>query len=243
LKQEKTPKLVETADGSMTMTHPGLGEDYHSKSGALSEAQGLYIEGSGFASRLHCDKPLSVLDVGLGLGYNALSTIGCWADSDVAQDLHILSLEIDAELVNLLASGQGPWQVNWNPKWLRYVASLKHAHPLLWQAKIPHPRHEAVCCYWKVAIGNGSSLPLQSLKHQFFDFIWQDPFSPKHGDTLWDEAWFRKIRNLCADSAVLMTYSTAGLVKRALASAGWQWKKIPGQGKREWLKASLNPLN
>ena len=75
------PTVVETADGSLSLVHPEHGECYHSRSGALTEARSLYIEMSGFLPRLAATAKavIEVLDVGLGLGYNALASIDAWA--------------------------------------------------------------------------------------------------------------------------------------------------------------------
>ena len=94
---------VLTADGSLSLHQPAYGEEYHSKHGARTEAEALYMDASGFGARLACaTAPLAVFDVGLGLGYNALATIGRtvrWNNiSRVAQDEQITRVCLSYEI-------------------------------------------------------------------------------------------------------------------------------------------------
>lgn len=64
---------IVTADGSCTLVN-ARGEGYKSRHGALAEARGVYLEGSGAAARLAAGQPLRVLEVGFGAGLNFLAT-------------------------------------------------------------------------------------------------------------------------------------------------------------------------
>jgi tRNA U34 5-methylaminomethyl-2-thiouridine-forming methyltransferase MnmC len=220
-----------TDDGSYSKIHPDHGEAYHSRGGAKKEAQGLYIQGSGFREFLRGrTREVRVLDLGLGLGYNALSTLEAWVQVKDAPPLSMWSLEQDPELLRELLSGQAPWQKGWPGLWIFWVqaqaAGLKLQHPNGAQGT------------WEILLGDALEAQLPVGVH----FIWQDFFSPPKNPDLWTGAWFETLAQASGEGACLMTYTVAGAIRRALQGAGWAWEKIPGgQGKKEWLRARRTP--
>jgi tRNA U34 5-methylaminomethyl-2-thiouridine-forming methyltransferase MnmC len=225
-------EVVVTGDGTWTLAHAAHGETYHSSHGALAEATGLYVGASGIAARFAAPGAATrVLDVGLGLGYNALATLEAWLAAPAPGPLTIVSLEIDAALAQALGSGTGAWQGNWPPARLALARALGR-EPLAHPSGAVHGR-------WELELGDALEAPLPGA----FDFVWQDPFSPTKNPTMWSAAWFRRVRAAAAPGCVLVTYSVARAVREALAEAGWQVDKIPtGTGrKRHWLRA-LNTI-
>ena len=229
-------EAFETGDGSLTMKHPEHDELYHSHSGALFEAKTLYIEGSEFASRIKAGTPVHVLDVGLGLGYNAIATIDAWLDCDKPSDLSIFSLEYNPNLVAAIASGAAPWQKNWDEAWLAICASLQKKSDSQFDGEFTHGSGAKLA--WVVNIGDAKGVELQCFGAKF-DFVWQDPFSPSKNPSMWDKTWFKKVFECSRSGTSLMTYSVSRVVKDSLTDAGWAWKKISGsKGKKNWLKAT-----
>lgn len=238
---------VLTNDGSFTIKHPEHGECYHSLMGAKFEAKELYVVCSGFETALTTAiHPLRVVDVGLGLGYNALSTIEAWAhNQNVSQNLHILSLEINPELVELLKSGKASWQKEWSTHWIDYSKKLAPCKSDLWTAEISHPSIPKLTCSWQVLLGDAVTItiPRCFAENEWggWQFFWQDPFSKSKNPDLWTSNWFEKLKSIAAKEAVLVTYSVARPVKDALTQTGWVYQLIPTPGlKRKWLIAHLN---
>lgn len=232
--------LVQTADGSFTLSHPEHGECYHSHAGAAAEARELYIVASGIEARWGERSPVSVLDVGLGLGYNAVATVASWQRADNPPDLRVLSLEIDPQLVAALASGMAPWQSNWGDRELMIPQSLRPlaGDPSVWAGTLHHPRGSAVCD-WTVATGDALA---GTLPPSLFDFVWQDPFSPTKNPPLWSKDWFLRVAEAGKPGTILMTYSVARAVRDALTDAGWQVVRFappPGSSKKHWLRSTL----
>ena len=65
-----------------------------------------------------------------------------------------------------------------------------------------------------------------------------DAFSPDAQPELWTKSIFTKLYTALKRGGVLTTYSTKGIVKRALEAAGFNIEKLPGPpGKREILRA------
>jgi tRNA U34 5-methylaminomethyl-2-thiouridine-forming methyltransferase MnmC len=233
--------VVVTGDGSLSILDPGVAEAYHSNSGARFEAETLYVGASGITDSflLASQEALAVLDVGLGLGYNAIATISHWLKSPGLRDLSIASLEVNGDLVESLVSGSAPWQENWSADWLSAAMSLSQSVPSKWEGKIVHPKSQRLC-RWQVHIGNALDLDLENIVEMPVSYLWQDPFSPGKNPTMWSESWFRMAAKVAGPSAVLATYSCARTVKDSLTAAGWVWERIKGGGtKRNWLLARL----
>lgn len=226
---------VQTADGSYTLRHAEWDEEFHSHLGARTEAEQLYVEASGFRVALAHGSPLKILDVGLGLAYNALATLTAWHAAPKASDLAIVSLEIDERLVTALQSGAAAWMTGWVETWVTWVRALQKVTPHSWKATLARPDGRA--CEWTILVGNGMDAVLEGV----FDYVWQDPFSPKKNPAMWSKEWFAKLRPHAHDKTVLATYSVARGVRDALAESGWTWEKIPAGGvKKNWLKAGVS---
>ena len=238
---EKTMGIpVVTADGTMSLHHPGYCEEYHSKFGARAEAEDLYMDASGFAAHLAASfTPITVLDVGLGLGYNALATVSRWINCRSAPPLNLVSLENNGALPSALASGAAPWMNGWSEDWRTFVQALNRLNDTRWTAAIVHPSTGATL-QWTIIVGDATTTPFTSLPP--VDFVWQDAFSPKRNPEMWTSEWFGRMGAAASPAAILVTYSVARLVRDNLTAADWNCYKIPAGGsKRSWLKATRTP--
>jgi tRNA U34 5-methylaminomethyl-2-thiouridine-forming methyltransferase MnmC len=228
--------IKETNDNSLTLIHPVHQESYHSDSGALFESQNLYIKGSNLEKFIqNQQQTTSILDVGLGLGYNACSTIDCWEKNGGSVEL--LSLENDQNLVNELISGKACWQEKWDNKWIKWVQNLKKISDKEYQGNI-YSELGNFC--WKVIIGDARKT-LEHYSNKKFHFVWQDAFSYKNSPELWSNNWFKLLKQKSSSDCLLLTYSVARKVKDNLEESGWRWEKIPTPNgkKKNWLKAQL----
>jgi hypothetical protein len=231
--------LIETADGSLTIRHASHGQDFHSEEGAKFEAWHLYVMTSGLNRVLQVENRcnLGILDVGMGLGYNAAATIAAWLDSPGYINIEMLSLEVDQRLVQAVASGVAPWQAGWSESWIMGPKSLV-GNGNIFRAELSHPRSGRVM-KWSVRLGDANQADLNALCGPI-DFIWQDPFTPELNPEMWSSGWFAKMKGLANPNCVLVSYSVARVVKQALEDAGWQYERVPTPGrKRHWLKAFI----
>lgn len=257
-------EIVKTNDGSFTLRHPLHGECYHSYDGAYLEARELYVVRSGFYDALRNKRSVSVLDVGLGLSYNAMATLEAWWSEKEPADITLNSLEIDPVLVQELMSGKASWQLGWSQEWLWFCQSLVElssgsetferiassfrpmavgelicddkSSPRIWQALLRHPNG---CSQgtWNITVADArrfTSMP------SGINFIWQDPFSPEKNPEMWNRNWFQLISQHAEKEAVLMSYSVARVTRDELEASGFQVSKIStATKKRHWLKAVL----
>ena len=71
-----------------------------------------------------------------------------------------------------------------------------------------------------------------------FDLIYYDAFDPATQPEMWTADAFRKIYDVMADNAVLLTYCSKTVVRKAMEAVGLLVEKIPGpHGKREIVRA------
>ena len=232
--------LVETEDGSWTVKHASHGQDFHSTEGAKFEAWQLYVVASGFLQSLSETqrRRLAVLDVGMGLGYNACATIAAWFEAENPVEVELTSLEIDHQLVMALAGGTAPWCVNWDAAWLLGPNSLQEIAPNVWRGTSVH-RNQKSKLIWTVYLGDASAREVPAVPGGYH-FVWQDPFTPELNPNMWSPEWFSSIRGVAAADAKLMTYSVARVVRDALTAGGWFVERFRTTGrKRHWLRAHL----
>ena len=235
---------VPTLDGSFTLRHPTLGECYHSSGGALWESRNLYGYSSGY--RIHVDsskKAVCVLDVGLGLGYNACTAIDLWTRGVGNGTLHLVSLESNRDLIKALISGCASWQKKWPKEWLDWLKNMSKDGQNRYQCIVHHPsKHSNATCLWEIYCGCAlGSIELFSNRSMVcLDFVFQDPFSPEKNPNLWTTKWFTNLHQISRRGAILATYSVANKVRTALSDSGWIWKKVPPPSpgpKKHWLLA------
>ncbi|MDO8896299.1 MAG: MnmC family methyltransferase, partial [Bacteroidales bacterium] len=72
----------------------------------------------------------------------------------------------------------------------------------------------------------------------FYDLIYFDAFSPETQPALWSEVIFKKLFESLKPLGILVTYSSKGIVKKALRDAGFLVERLKGPpGKRHVLRA------
>lgn len=221
--------FVTTADGSKTIYNPQVGENYHSRNGALQESEHVFLN-SGLRFFL-ADKTVSevsVLEVGLGTALNFLLS----ADLCIARELRLNYTGIEAYPLSPEMIGQTGYQ--------EYVSSN------LWQdfinvypESLQHPVQ--LNPYIKLHSAHQSLMDFQT--DEQFDVIYFDAFASANQPEMWSEEaiahtiWFLK------PGGVFVTYAITGNLKRQLKAAGFKVEKAPGAaGKREMLRAT-KPLS
>ena len=217
-------QIVKTDDGSFTLYNSALKEHYHSTFGAIQESEHVFIQ-SGLDAIPLSDKPLALLEIGFGTGLNALLSL-IWADRNKQ---HINYLGIEAFPIMLELAGQ-----------LNYPGILGIDAGVFMKMHVPGKTGVKLSDYFKLAV-HANYIADEILQPDHFDLVFFDAFSPDVQPELWSVDAFNKIAVSMKRGGILTTYSTKGIVKRALTSAGFKIEKLPGPpGKREILRAVLS---
>ncbi|WP_017259146.1 tRNA (5-methylaminomethyl-2-thiouridine)(34)-methyltransferase MnmD [Pedobacter arcticus] len=216
--------VVTTADGSNTIFHPLVKENYHSKNGALQESNHVFLN-SGLRYYL-ADKnitELTILEVGFGTGLNFLLT----QDYSTAKELNLTYVGLEAYPLSVTLLEQTNYQelvsrATWNTFISNYNQVLKEPIQLN--------------SYCNLQIVHADARVYKTdLK---FDVIYFDAFASSNQPELWTKEFIQHIINLLKTGGVFVTYAITGDLKRIMKSLGMKVEKAPGAaGKREMLRA------
>ena len=214
-------EIIQTLDGSTTIHLTEWDECYHSKHGAIQEAQHVFIK-NGLS--LFQNQKVAILEIGFGTGLNAFITL--LEAKKMQQTIDYVGVEaypISAEEVLKM----------------NYVTELNADK----ESTLFDTIHES---NWgeKVLLNDGFTL---TKRNQFFeeinddntyDLIYFDAFGYRVQPELWSTEIFRKMFKALKNNGVLVTYAARGVVKRSMIEVGFTVEKLEGPpGKREMFRA------
>ena len=200
-------ELVETRAGKYSIKHIPSGEVMHPGPDPMDESRVLYVEQSKIVERftnLSAGESLTVWDVGLGAGFNAMALIQALESLNSAGKVELISFENDLDPLRLALF-----------------------HP----ARFPHLRHPGSHLIADENSYDSAKLSWRLLRGDFLDtinsapapdFIFFDPYSSKTNTNLWSLDTFKKIR--CAlpeHPACWINYTTSNVIRARLLLAGF----------------------
>jgi tRNA U34 5-methylaminomethyl-2-thiouridine-forming methyltransferase MnmC len=214
-------EIIQTQDGSTTIQITEWNECYHSKFGAIQEAQHVFIK-NGLS--LFENKTISILEIGFGTGLNAFIT---FLES---KKLHQIIDYVGVEAFPITAE---------EVLSMNYISELNAES----ERSIFEKMHEYD---WEKQIVLSDNF-LFTKREQFFadiddlekfDLIYFDAFGYNVQPELWSTAIFQKMFNALKTNGVLVTYAARGVVKRSMKEVGFTVEKLAGPpGKREMFRA------
>ena len=214
-------EIIQTLDGSTTIHIADWEECYHSKHGAIQEAQHVFIK-NGLS--LFQNQKITILEIGFGTGLNAFITL--LEAKKMQQTIDYVGVEaypISADEV-----------LNMN-----YVAELD----AMQESSVFNKMHESD---WGEKIVLNDDFVLTKRKQFFeeiddenkFDLVYFDAFGYRVQPELWSTAIFDKMYKSLKMNGVLVTYAARGIVKRNMIEVGFKVEKLEGPpGKRETFRA------
>ena len=207
-------RLRLTEDGSHSLYNSQYNQHYHSVSGALKESRHIYMN-LGLIPLIESDQQtIRVFEMGFGTGLNAYLT---WQAADQYKK-KILYTGVEAFPISLVEAS------NLNYESVISQPGFLQLHKSSWFTE--HSFSE----YFQF---RKEQLTLQEFSTEnLFDVIYYDAFDPKAQPELWTEEILQKIAAQTRPGGVLVTYSSKGIVKRALAAAGFKVEKHKGPGKK-----------
>lgn len=218
-------KIILTEDGSSSLFVEELNEHYHSIHGALQESMHIFIQAGLFSEDLKNRETIYILEIGFGTGLNALLTY--FSALENHKTIYYTAIEpypLTSKEVQLL----------------NYTDFIEHPsanlilgklHETTWEQSQEIDDRFFLCKQKQSAL----EIPYPC---EEFDLVYFDAFAPDVQPELWREELFEKIYLSMKQESILITYSTKGIVKRALKNTGFQLEKLPGpKGKREILRA------
>lgn len=217
-------EIITTGDGSTTIHLPEWNEQYHSRHGAIQEAQHVFIK-MGLQKLLENDQEqISILEIGFGTGLNALVT---WK--------YLKDLAIELKYTGVEAYPVAPEEA----EKLNFASALK----VEGANDVYRKLHDAP---WEEPVNIVPFFSLLKQKKFFdqiadaeeYDLIYFDAFGARVQPELWTAEIFQKMFTALIPEGILVTYAAKGSVRRAMQEVGFLVEKLPGPpGKREMLRA------
>jgi len=218
-------EIEQTNDQSHTVVSSEYGEMYHSRFGAYTESDHVFIR-KGLYDILDSNKnAVNIFEMGFGTGLNAFLTAMVANKSQTTiKYFTVEQIPLEKELWSQLNYADFVAQ-EYSP-----LFDKLHAAPWNeWQIIDPHFE------LYK-ALGKLEALDWSNLKN--IDLIYYDAFAPNAQPELWEADVFEKIFGILTIGGLLCTYCAKGQVKRNLKAAGFEVESIPGPpGKREMTRA------
>lgn len=214
-------EIIQTLDGSTTIHIKDWDECYHSKHGAIQEAQHVFIK-NGLS--LFQNRNVSILEIGFGTGLNAFITflegkklnlaidyVGVEAFPITAQELGAMNYvnELDANLDQVI---------------------FDQMHESNWEETVVLSDHFSLL--------KREQLFADITDSNKYDLIYFDAFGYRVQPELWSTAIFKKMYDALKNNGILVTYAARGVVKRSMIEVGFTVEKLAGPpGKREMFRA------
>ncbi|MBS1625570.1 MAG: tRNA (5-methylaminomethyl-2-thiouridine)(34)-methyltransferase MnmD [Bacteroidetes bacterium] len=212
-------KLLLTEDGSHTIYSEQFDEIYHSRRGALTESQHVFIQNGLAAVPIHT---MDIFEVGFGTGLNALLT---W----IYAEQHDLKVMYTA--VELYPISEGVLsEINFASLFPGHEDKFHKLHNARWDSP------DALDARFSLHKIKGSLV--DSILPAGQDLVYFDAFSPDKQPELWSAEIFHKVYEAMNPGGILVTYCSKGYVRRNMQEAGLRIEKLPGPpGKREMVRA------
>jgi len=199
-----TPQLTE--DGSFTFFSAEFGETFHSRSGAIQEAEEKFVNPLNLKEKAQ-QTNLRLLDICYGLGYNTAAALkAIWQINPDCQ-VELFALELD------LSVPQAAKTHDLIDRWLPPIPQI--LSQLAQDCQVQIDRLQAT-----LLIGD-ARLTIGQIPPDFqADAIFLDPFSPPTCPQLWTGEFLAKVAKYLKPEGSLATYSCSAAVRSALLAAG-----------------------
>ncbi len=188
---------------------------YFSQEDGLAETRHVFLDSNGLPDMWEGQERFVICETGFGTGLNFLATLKLWRDTAVDQrpkHLHFISFE------------KYPLTPEEIRRYLSYWDELSEELDMLLADDLP----EGVTLDVIVGDVNEEILKLDAEVNCWF----LDGFKPSSNPDMWSDIVFFNMARLSALGAHMATFTVAGFVRRGLAAAGFDVKKVPGCGRK-----------
>lgn len=233
--------LLETADIDWSNEVPfnkQFGDFYYQSEGGYEESLYVFLQANELGKRLEAPKSesdsLVIVETGFGTGLNFIATLNYWkALPEPKKRLDYTSIECFPLTQQDLTQAAHLWpelDESYQALLKQYPAPIRGCHSLYFEDR-------------KITL----RLIFDTLENTIDQYslpadVWYlDGFSPSNNTTMWTDDAFSFLAANSNTSTTLSTFTSAGFIRRALESHGFEIKKRTGYGpKREMITARYN---
>lgn len=229
------PARVDFSDASAPRA-PDYDDVYHPRGGAFAQARHVFLAGNRLPQRWAQRQHFVILETGFGLGHNFLATWAAWRD-DPQRCEHLWFLSVDKHPL-LAADMRRAHAHSAEPNLARHlIGAWPPLTPDLHRRDFAHDRVHLLLAFGDLA----TWLP-QWLAE--VDAFYLDGFAPAKNPAMWEPRLLQRLARLAAVGATAATWSTARVVRDALAAAGFVVQRRAGfDAKRDMLYACHAPVH
>lgn len=214
-------EIILTKDGSSSIFLPEWNETYHSKFGAIQEANHVFIKNG---LDVFQNKEIAILEIGFGTGLNAFITL----------------LEAEKRKMKINYVGVEAYPVTFEEcQLMNYPTELKAVDKQDWFNKLHQTdweKQQTISTYFSIIKRRQFFDSITD--ENVFDLIYFDAFGFDVQPELWSEDIFQKMFKALKANGILVTYACRTVIKNAMKAVGFTVEKLPGApGKREMLRA------
>lgn len=242
--------------GNMVPVSGEFGDVYFSHADGLAESRHVFLTHNHLPERLAKLAPkqcFTIAELGFGTGLNLLATWQLWRQlRDIHPQLadarlHFITTEIHPIPLTDLTQILTLWGQR-APELTKCIEPLLTAYPPLIAGchRLNFFADNLTVDMWFGDAAESLTKLFSDTSAKpapYVDAWFLDGFAPSCNSTLWAENIFAHIQRLSRTGTTAATYSSAGIVKRALRAHGFHINKVKGFGrKREMLTAVMTDL-
>jgi tRNA U34 5-methylaminomethyl-2-thiouridine-forming methyltransferase MnmC len=201
-----------------------FGDPYFSLGGGLAETRHVFLAGNGLPGRFR--PGFHIAELGFGTGLNMLASLLAWRGSGQSGPLRFTSFEAypmaPADIARALSA-------------FPEVAEMAAGFLDQWSAGLRQIRLPGLAA--DIVIGEAAATlgPWPGRADAWF----LDGFSPAKNPGLWTDALMAQVAAHSGAGGTFATYTAAGVVRRALAGAGFAVERRPGFGHKRHMTTGI----
>tara|TARA_A100001015_G_scaffold208362_1_gene233146 strand:+ start:141 stop:839 length:699 start_codon:yes stop_codon:yes gene_type:complete len=219
-----------TDDGSSTIFLPDLNEYYHSKHGAISESEHIFIKNGLFFWKKNNpkNKYCNIFEVGFGTGLNALLT---FKNSNYMRNINFIYSSVEPYPLKISEIEQMNYDIKLNDN-DRIFNLIHHSE---WNSPVKLSKNFTL-------IKNNSTLQNFNIEINP-DLIFFDPFCYRVQPEMWMKNVIKPIINSMNKSSVFVTFSSMDILYNLLRDLKMDVEKIRGPHKKKKMIRAIKTLN
>lgn len=199
----------------------------------LAETRAVFLAGCGLPDGWAQREQFTVAELGFGTGLNILALWELWRRHRPSPSARLSVLTFEHALMTAEEAGRVHAQY---PD----VAGVSAEMLQRWPVRARGVQRIELGDSVSLTIAVGDALAALRETRARVDAWFLDGFAPSKNPDMWSPEVFTELARLSAPGARLATYTVAGVVRRGLAAAGFDVRRLPGHaGKRERLEASI----
>ena len=219
--------IFTTGDGSTTIFLPDFNEYYHSKYGAISESEHVFIKnGLRFWKQKNPNKKYcNIFEVGFGTGLNALLT---FKESKFIPNLNLTYSSVEPNPLKFSEIKK----LNYGVKMNDNDGIFSFIHRSEWNSPIQISKNFTL-------IKNNSFIQNFNIEINP-DIIYFDPFCYRVQPEMWSKKIINPIIKSMSKYSVFVTFSSMNILFDLLKDLKMNVEKIPGPKKKKMIRAFKN---